>query len=325
MSFSQSRPLAGILVFLLAAFAQAADETDANIRYLKELRREGKSAQAETACRRALARPDLKDNARARLTVELSQMLADRAIAAPPTERDALWTAADETLITFQRNRPDSPSGILVQLQSAINANRRGEIARLEAEAAGESRRSFDAAKRSLREAARRFEAVHALVEAMLQARTPVGDFSREELVNLEKSARHHRAKSLMDLARCFPSDSPDRIDLLGQASRLLAPLAGGDGRHPLTWRSRIDRIRSERLLGHHDQAGEQLRALLTAAPPEETRFLALAESMRLALDAGRLDDAVAALGQIPRLETKHPRPAGDRRPRSLTRSPPQR
>ena len=304
------RLFAAITILVLGMFSgiRAAEEIGANLRYLEELRRQGEIERMEAVCRRELGRDDLNDEARAAYTVALMQSLADRALAAPPDVRDTLFAEAEKAADAFLQTHPDASHGVLVRLQSAINRHLRGEIARLESEAAGEPRRSFDGAIRSLREAAKGFETVHAEAETLSRDLRIGADFSRDELINLEKSARHHWAESLTDLARCYPAESPDRVDLLGRASKLLAPLAGGDPRHPLTWQARVDRVRCERLLGHFDTAVEQLRALAAAGPPDETRLAALAESIRLALDAGRLDEAVAGIKDLPPFTSKQPK-----------------
>ena len=291
-----------------ASVAPASEETKANLLYLEELRNQGEIERVEAICRHELKRDDLGPAARADYTIALMRSLVDRGLTLPPEERTVLFNQAEAAAAAFGQAHPDAPRGVLVRFQSAVTAHMRGEIARLEAEADGDARRSFDTARQILRVAVRRFEVIHADVEAMLREPRPPAGFTRNELVNLEKSTRHRRAESLTDLSRCYPSQSPDRIDLLSRASELLAPLSGGDPRHPLTWQARIDRIRGERLLGHYNQAAEQLRALAATDPPEETRLLALAESIRLALDAGRLDEAVTTVRGLPPFESKHPR-----------------
>lgn len=297
-----------ILLFALAGYVPGAEEAESNARYLEELRRQGNTRQVEIICRRELARTDLADDARASLTVVLMQTLADRAITEPPDHRAALFSEAEAAGDAFLGSRSEYPKGVLIRLQSALNGALRGQAARLEAEAAGATRRSFESARDALRDAVRRFEEVYGDVEALLRRRLPSSDFSRDELVNLEKSVRHKWAEALTELATCFPAESADRVDLLGRSSVLLAPLSGGDERHPLTWQARIDRIRCERLLGHHDEAAQALAALMSADPPDETAHLASAEAMRLALDADRLDDAVALFERMPTLDAAHPK-----------------
>ncbi len=299
-----------ILIPFLAFSGPVLDaaEAESNARYLEELRRRGNTLEVEAICRRELARTDLKEDARASLTVVLMQTLADRAITEPPDLRAALFSEAEEAGRAFLESRSEHPKSVLIRLQAAINGALGGQVARLEAEAAGGARRSFESARDALRAAVRRFEDVHGDVEVLLRRRPPSSDFSRDELVNLEKSVRHKWAEALTELATCFPVESPDRVDLLGRASALLAPLSGGDERHPLTWQARIDRIRCERLLGHHDDATQALAALAAANPPEETALLAAAEAMRLALSTGRLDEAVALFERMPTLDAAHPK-----------------
>lgn len=287
---------------------QSAGEDE---RFLAGLRERRLYQLAELYCRRLLEQKDLPSARRAAISIELSITLAEKALAAPPAERAPLWQEAQNPLETFLQQYPQSPWGVQVRLQEALNLLARGELARQETELTQAGPEALEEARSSLRQAIRRLEELLPMVEQMRRQSAPgPGRPARP----LEESApttaqweavaetiRWQLARAFRNQAQTYPTGSPDRADLLQQALKLLDWTARLQTEHPLVWKARVDQIVCYRLLGQTKEAGERLAQLVGLQPPPDIQARAQAEAIRLFLSEGKLAEAVDAAEQARR------------------------
>jgi hypothetical protein len=303
----------GVLWLMLASAAFAGQSSDQQ--FLAGLRERGLFELAETYCLERLQRPDLPEAERADVVIELSRCLAERAVSSPPDQREPLWQRASRVTQDFAQKYPEDPRLPLVRLQQALCHLARGELARQEAQLAADQGALLDEARTHLRVAVGELRELADAVQRQLREQNrsgqvppsvgPASPFSNrqralsaEQLTSLQNSIQYELARALRNQAECYASDSPDRANSLTQAVQLLTHLAKLDLADPLSWKSRIDLIVSQRLLADYNEARRQLDALWALKPPPPVQLRAQAERIRLALATGQLAEAISVLSQ---------------------------
>lgn len=292
-----------LLGLVLASSVAAGEESDEQ-RFLAGLRQRGLFQLAQTYCLDRLQRADLSSGQRADLVIELSRCLAERALSSPPGERAPLWERATGVIDEFAARNPQNPRLPLLRFQQALGLLSRGELARQEAALVADGRPLLEEARVQLRAAIRGLrrlneETEQRLREQNLSAEQLPDELTSDQLASLQKNVQYELARALRNQGLCYAGDSPDRANSLTQAVQLLEPLAGLDPANPLAWKSRLDLIRSHRLLHDGATARRQLEALLAFEQlPPEVRLRARAEQIRLALVAGKLPEAIAVLSR---------------------------
>ena len=221
-----------------------------------------------------------------------------RAAASPRDQREPLWQRAVETTDAFVEQYPNHPRLPLVELQGALALLARGELARQEAELTADAQPLFEEARTSLRAATSRLESLLETTESRpnFGDRSAVAQLAPDARTALARNVRYQLARARRNQAQCYPPASADRANSLTEAVKLLGPLAGLDDTNPLVWKSRLDLAAAYRLLGDPTTARRLLDALAQRDPPPEVRLRAQAERIRLALDTGRLEEAVDLL-----------------------------
>ena len=299
--------LACVLIGLLSSVAFAA-EPSRDERFLAGLRERGLHELAETYCRDRLTQPDLSPRDRAELTIQWTRTLAQHAVNAPPEARGPVWRQAQQVVDDFLRRHPQNPRRRLVRLQGALAHLARGELGRQESEIVPNGQPTLDEARSELHAAIRELEALADEVDAALRASATRPDertdrLTADELASLGKNVQYQLARARRNQGLCFAAASADRTNSLTRAVELLAPLTKLDSADPLAWKSRVDQIVCYRLLADHAAASRMLEALTARKPPSAIGLRAQAERIRLALDAGRLAEALAMLELPRRLE----------------------
>ena len=261
-----------------------------------------------------LKQEDLSDVRRSELVSELSVTLVDRALYASPEEREDYWRRAWEITNQFADSYPDHPRLLLVQTQGVLAQVTRGELGRQEAEVLPDGERRREEARNLLRDALRTLnelaeQVADALRERSMPGRqrseTP-GELTVYQLATLQKQIQFQTARALRNQALCYPDDSPDRANALGQAIELLDGLAKLGPKEPLSWPSRIDEIVCLRLLKDYEGAARNLEAAKALEPNPEMSARLAAERIRLALASGDLGSAVREANQV-RVARRHP------------------
>jgi hypothetical protein len=297
-----SRALLGLaFLCLLPRFALAADSHD--IRFLEGLRQRRLFELAAGFCEQRLADQNLSPADRAIFTIELARSDAGKALHAARAERDELWQAATGVLSEFTRRNPSHPRLFLVRLQEALIVLARAELARQESEVAADAEQSLAAAREQIREAARLLEELEKDLEReiprRLNARAAEGELTSDELSSLLDNVRFQLARAYRNQALTYEAHSADRVNSLSQAARRLSEVrqSAGEGTE-LYWSSRLGLAVCDRLLERLPEAAQQLEALKSQNLPLAVLLEARAERARLALAAGQLEQALAAIAE---------------------------
>ncbi len=291
-----------IIAGACAAIAPA-DEPSADARFLAGLRARGMYELAERYCEGQLSRDDLAPPQRAELTIELARTLAEHAAGAEPDARQPLWQRAVDATDRFAHEYPDSPHLPLVRLQGALTLLARGGLARQEGQLTADGEQRFEEARVQLRAAIDRLGRLAADVEQArreqsLQPQPDSNLLSAHQLATLVKRIDYELARARRNQAESYPAESPDRLNSLTEAVRLLTPLARLDPDDPICWPSRVDLVSAHRLLGDRARARQLLSAIAQQKPPPQIALRARAESIRLALAEGPLAEALAVTAE---------------------------
>jgi len=289
-------------------WAQQGAEEDG--RFLAGLRERRLYELAELYCRRQLAQKDLPSAKRAMLNIELSITLAEKALGAPPSERDELWQQAQQPLVSFLEQVGQSPWALEVRLQEALNLLARGELARQEAELTQAGPEALAEARQYLRQAIRRLEELLPAVEQMRRQSAPGSsrpvrppeDFPpAAHWEAMAETVRYQLARAYRNQAQTYPAQSADRADGLLQAMKLLDWIGQLPAEHPLVGKARVDQVECLRLLGRLEEARQRLAHLGDLNPPQEIQARAQAEAIRLLLAEGKLAEAASLAAQARR------------------------
>ncbi|MFO7903692.1 MAG: tetratricopeptide repeat protein [Planctomycetota bacterium] len=229
------------------------------------------------------------------------RIMGQHASHAPPTQREERWRAAHETAQDFLANHPDHPRAILVDLQDALTYLAHGELARREADIAAEPEAALESARRTIRTATRRLEAIEKQVAEQMPAaqRRPEGTdhLSSDELFSLQNNIHFQLARAFRNQALCYPTGSADRTAALSLAiEHLTRTLSQSREKDKLTWKVYLELARCYRLQGDLAQADEALEPLMTETDPEAIRPRAVAERARVMIADGRPKKALEEL-----------------------------
>ncbi|HBO43331.1 MAG TPA: hypothetical protein DD670_05240 [Planctomycetaceae bacterium] len=298
------RAFALAAICLMAAIA-LGDDRSTDGRFLDGLRERQLFESADLYCRERLADATLSDRARAELTIELARTLAEHAAAAPPERQPELWQQAEATLDEWLARHDGSAWRPLAALQRALIPLARGELARQQAQVAGQPEAWLVEAREHLRDAIGRLEPLIVEIDRLLVAaqaaagRRSPGDatetFSADELISLGRNVRFQLARARMAQGESYEPRGTDRAHALNQAVRQLDELVGLPDDDPLVWRSRLSRATCQRLLGDHGGAEESLARIAEHAPADVV-LRARTEALRLALDRKQVGQAVGLL-----------------------------
>lgn len=272
--------------------------------FLEALRERGLSRLAARYCEAALASPDLPPPRRAELCIELVRSLTIEALGAPPAEREAIWSRADQAVAQFVDRHSDDFWALPVRMQGLMAHSARAELAFHEAVARNGAPTWLDRAKESLRAALKQWEQLATELEdrqrnAMAgSSRAPA---SPAAIASLRRTAACEIARIYRLQAECYPAASDDRTHALLMAAKLLLPLAQSDADHSLQWRSRLALVACYRMLSDFESAGRAIEMMRQSGLGERQELALRAEEIRLALAQRRLDDALAlADGGVP-------------------------
>jgi len=260
-------------------------------RFIAGLRERRLFTLAEDFCRDRLGDPSLNEIDRAELVVELVSTQALHSLHAPPAERAAIWKAVDDEVTAFSRRRPPSPRQVLVDVQGALAALAKAELARQEVDAGPVAPPALAAAQADLRAAIKQLQALREEAARLLRIRNrqPASDpaeLSANDLLGVQQHLQFQLGRAWRSLGESFAVDSPDWISALQQAVAELKPLADSASEHPLAWQAMLDDVVCRRLLKDKG-ASDRLTSLRGANPPPRIQLAALGEGIRLAMATG--------------------------------------
>lgn len=264
--------------------------------FLAALRDRGLSRLAAQYCEWAFDCPDLSPQRRAELSIELARSLTVEALAAPPAERERIWSRVEQTVAQFVDRHPDHPWTLLVRIQGLMARSAWAESVFHEALAHNRAPSWLDRAKEALRGVLRQWEQLAAELEQ--RQRNATAGLDREpalpvSLAALRRTAAFEIASIYRLQAECYPADSDDRTHALLMAAKLLLPLAQSDGVDPLRWRSRLALVACYRMLGDYDSAAKAIDSLRQTGLNDRQELALHAEDIRLTLAQRRIDEAV--------------------------------
>lgn len=278
---------------------QAAAEASLQDRFLAGLRERRLFDLAEDDCRLRLADEGLSETRRHELTCAWSQVCLEHALHSAPLDRETHWRRAIEICDEFARKSPGRTGLAAVHAQKGLVLLARGELARQEAELTSEDAQNFETARGEIREAIATLRS--ATDEVAEQARlanrkndSGADGWTAFEWSNLERNMSFQLARAYRNQGQCYPPGSDDRVSSLVRAKELLAPLAAFEGDDAIAWRSRLDEIACFRLLADTQSAMAKIQTLTEANPPAKIKLGIRAERIRLAIDAGKPEAAMA-------------------------------
>lgn len=325
-------PLAALLVACGAAgpaFGQGDDRADTAERLLDGLRRRRLFVLVDEYCRDALRRPDLDPLLRNQLTIQWQRSRFEQAADAPPAARRELLQSARRLTADYLRDQSEHPRAILVRVQEALGLLALGEAVSRDADTAldaappgdappPETTQDADDTDRSkaapatgaervepafvegralLREGLRAVDRLDRelalLVPERFRRPVPPPAPAAAELTALQNQLRLHAVRARRHLALAYTPGSPDRVaalvEALQSADKTLAALPDDD---PIGDRFRLERAILLRRTGRIEEAEAALAPDAWSGAPDALRLAALAERLRLALDAGRPEQA---------------------------------
>lgn len=284
------------IVWLFALGASGQTQPTDDERFLAGLRARQLFSLVDLYCARQLAQEELNDRRRVMLTVEQIRSHAEHAVSVAPAEQRAFWQRAHQTAHDFNEQFPESPRRILVQVQDALVWRTQGELALQQAQVIGNSDALRASASTNLRQAIKRLEQAEQEVDQQLRqaprGSLPEGSLNQQQLAALSKRISYELARALRGQAQSYPPMSADWVSALTQALERLDDLSQLAVADRVVWKSRLDQVICWRLLQKHHQASLTLEKLRVAQVPADISRQARAERIRLALAAGRLDDA---------------------------------
>ncbi len=304
--------VAAALVAPLAS-GQSPDDTwqSSEGRFIAGLRQRQLFFLADQYCQQRLTKPDLPQARRAELVAQLSQTLAQWALASPPAQREPLWQRAWQCADTFVREHPQDPSVPVVWFQGIESLLARGELARQESQLVADGRALLEEARTWLRESIRQLQALGQHLEQLLRRRGPLPTAestardagpsltavsNASQLLMLQRNVLYELARAYRNQGEAYPADSPDRAHSLTQAVQVLEPLAAVQTDDAVAGKSRLDLVVCQRLLGDLPAARRRLEAFQQQRPAPPLELRARAEELRLALAARDAAAATAAL-----------------------------
>lgn len=267
-------------------------------RFLAGLRARRLFSLAERRCRHRLAATGLSEPTRIDVAVELARTLSEHALHEDQADRDTLWQLAVEAVRAPWSDEIKGSRRLLLAGQQALVHLTHGEVARQEVELAGSNDGSYEAARSELRAAVIQLQTTLKEVSRELRQASPTqraddDDLNAGELTALERNLNHQLARAFRNQGESYPAKSSDRTNSLRQAVELLEPLAAAD-QDTTGWSARLDEIVCLRLLEDFDAAGAMIDKTAQVSPSPAMTLAVQAEEIRLLLDLGQLDEALA-------------------------------
>ena len=286
----------------------AAQSNDA--KFLEGLRERRLYRLIDLHCESCLADAEFPDARLVDVVVAWLRAGTQRALEAPPHERNGRWQQLNDLAKSSDRIRK-TPRAVLIDLQLALATLARAEVL---AEQPGDGK---GAARTEFRRGLDALKSVDAAVFEKLQRSyqqpSSEQDWKTAELEALRRNLIVETARGFRRQALSFPVASPDRINALTLALEKLRAVTGLANLEPTVWRARVEQLVCLRLLQRIGEARSKIDEWHEARPPEEIASRLAGESLQLDLAAGEVRRALARAEamlrdekNIPVAETDH-------------------
>jgi|GEM_PF-5613641 len=193
--------------------------------------------------------------------------------------------------------RPHNQSDQHQSIQQALDTLTRAEIAREEATF---TTADFGPARQQLRTAIASLQSIHAQLTLLGKAyqkkpsqRDPES-WTVQELESLLRNLQVQQARAYRNQALCYVAKSPDRLNALNLALEKLVGVVTLPLQEAIVWQARLEQVTCLRLLEKRAEAGQAIDRWLQASPPAEVASRLTGERLKIALQAGNVDHALA-------------------------------
>ncbi|MEZ6056319.1 MAG: hypothetical protein R3C01_06400 [Planctomycetaceae bacterium] len=275
-------------------------------RYFEGLLDRGLIDVAEGEAHRRLDDMFLRPRQRTEWRIRLAEAYSRHAEYLNGEERQAFWNRATQTL-TQLLEEPGVVGQELGLWQGAKIRARQAEVLRWEGSLRSDDRRFRQRSSAQvlviiaeIRETITALESAIPGAERRSRAQTADGELSSPEMRELKTRVEALLAFALVDLVE-LSEPSLERSEAMHEAESRLKNFTSGWSGDPLTWESRLHRIRLQRIIGDVEQARTLIRSALAEQPVPDWQDRFVAEQVRLELAANTPDVALQLLLDISR------------------------
>ncbi len=276
------------LTILCGGTVCAAQANDA--KFLEGLRERRLYRLIDLHCESCLADAEFPDDRLVDVVVAWLRAGTQRALEAPPHERQGRWQQLNDLAESSDRARK-APRAVLIDLQLALATLARAEVL---AEQPGDRK---GAARTEFRRGLDALKSVDAAVFDKLQRSYQQGaseqDWKTAELEALRRNLIVETARGFRLQALSFPVASPDRINALTLALEKLRAVTGLANLEPTVWQARVEQLVCLRLLQRYDEAWSKIGEWQEVQPPVDIASRLAGESLQLDLAAGEVRRAL--------------------------------
>ncbi|MCA9186607.1 MAG: hypothetical protein R3E01_08415 [Pirellulaceae bacterium] len=279
---------------LLGSPAIAAERND--LRLVRSLREARLFYLAGELCRDKLNQSDISPEDLNVWTGERIQNEVALARQLPPSEREARWNTISETVAEYEQAHSRDPRLIVVRMQGALAWLTRAEL-EVERLRVGTTN-DIDDVRQKLRETIQQIvelqeNAQQLLRESYRAARRTTETMESSELLALQGHLVFYLAHAYRLQAESYPQASADRAHAATLAVAQLQNSVADQAPAVVVWLSRRESIICQRLLENYRAAAAQCAHWLDdEGLPDDLRGPLLAESIRIAIDQQKLDEA---------------------------------
>ncbi len=294
-----------VFIFIANSVCSAENQTS---KYFEGLRQRHLFSIAEGYCLSRLAQPRLTEPDRALYSWELSKTLAAHAMVAESAEQSELWKRAENTLKQILKDHPHWNDAPIF----------RAELTRIDAQKAD---LLYWQAKADPSHPPRKPHAISSLTRAaaaLIQSEKQLNQLlkkagSRKNYTLLNVSTIRDTlmdfqlliAQTKMKLADLYTNQINQRKANLSAAIELLEPLSRRASTLKISWQSRLELIRCDRIAGDNKAAQRAIQVLIKENPPSYLNEPLFVESMRILLADNK---AELAATQIIKFRQDHKR-----------------
>lgn len=273
------------VVFFIANSVYSAESHTS--KYFEGLRQRHLFGIAEGYCLSRLAQPRLTDSDRARYSWELSKTLAAHAMVAQSAEQSELWTRAENTLKQILKDHPHWADTPIFHAELTRVDAQKADLLYWQAKADPSNLPRKQNAISSLTRAATALVQSEKQVNQLLKKAGSRKNYTVLNVSTIRDTVLDFQlliAQTKMKLADLYLSQNNQRKTNLNAAIELLKPLSRRASTLKITWQSKLELIRCDRIAGDNIAAQRAIQVLIKEDPPPYLNEPIFVESMRILL-----------------------------------------